>query len=154
MVFNPRTRSRFILNLAKGNYNKAFLPAKTPNDWCSRDEAELNKFLEDPLCRHLSSAGFYRDMVTLLIKIGRASEMKKIRRDLPVYIFSGNADPVGKMGAGPSKLVRKYKNLGITDIEYVLYPGARHEVLHETNRSEAVLNLIKWLDAHVESGLS
>jgi alpha-beta hydrolase superfamily lysophospholipase len=154
MVCSPRTRSRFILKLAKGNYNKAFMPARTAIDWCSRDSLEVDKFLADPLCQHLSSAGFYRDMVTLLIKIGKASEMKKIRRDLPVYIFSGNADPVGKMGAGPSKLVRKYKNLGITDIEYVLYPGARHEVLHETNRGEAVLNLIKWLDAHIESRLS
>jgi alpha-beta hydrolase superfamily lysophospholipase len=145
-LFGVRNRSRFVHRLAKGSYNKHFKPQKTSFDWGSRDEAEVAAFLADPFCTHISTAGFYRDMVGILSKAGKTAEMAKIRRDLPLYLFSGSADPVGEMGQGPARLVHAYQKLDIRDIEYALYPGARHEVLHETNREEAIANLLGWLN--------
>jgi alpha-beta hydrolase superfamily lysophospholipase len=67
-----------------------------------------------------------------------------------VYVFSGSVDPVGDMSKGPTALVNAYRNLGINDCEFVLYPGARHETLNETNREEVMDNLLSWINKRCE----
>ncbi|MCL2043872.1 MAG: lysophospholipase [Treponema sp.] len=134
--------------LADGPYNKFFRPSRTPCDWLSRDEAEVDAYVNDPLCGKLCSTGFYRDLAKGLNRIHRNEFMERIRKDLPMYVFSGSADPVGDMGASPNALVNTYRSLGINDLEFVLYPGARHEPLNETNREEVTDNLLAWICRH------
>jgi len=143
-----RNGSRLARALADGQYNKPFKPNRTQFDWLSRDEAEVDKYAADPYCGKLCSSGFYRDLAKVLNNIHRDEAMAKISRQLPVYIFSGYSDPVGNMGAGPTSLTNAYRNLGINDLEFVLYPGARHEMLNETNREEVMDNLLSWIDRH------
>jgi len=145
-----RNGSRIAKSLADGPYNKPFKPNRTPFDWLSRDEKEVDKYVEDPLCGFLCSVGFYRDIAKGLNRIHKSKAMEKINRDLPVYVFSGSRDPVGNMGASPAALVNRYRNLGIGDLEFVLYPGARHETFNETNRKEVIDNLISWINRHCE----
>jgi alpha-beta hydrolase superfamily lysophospholipase len=134
--------------LADGAYNKPFRPNRTPFDWLSRDEKEVDAFAADPLCGKLASSGFYRDLVGGLRRIHTAEAMNRIPRELPIYVFCGTADPVGEMGNSPTALVNAYRSLGIRDLEFVLYPGARHETLNETNREEVVENVLAWLKGH------
>jgi alpha-beta hydrolase superfamily lysophospholipase len=136
--------------IADGAYNKPFKPNRTPFDWLSRDEAQVNAFISDPLCGQRCSSGFYRDLLFLLNKIHRAESLSTIKRDLPIYIISGSADPVGDMGNSPTALVNIYRSMGIEDLEFVLYPDARHELLNETNRQEVTDNLLTWLNKHCE----
>jgi alpha-beta hydrolase superfamily lysophospholipase len=145
-----RKPSRFARSLADGAYNKPFKPNRTAADWLSRDEAEVDKAVNDPLCGFSCSSGFYRDLVKLLYNIHRADALARINRSLPVYVFSGSADPVGEMGKSPTALVNAYRKLGINDCEFVLYPGARHETLNETNREEVMDNLLSWIDKHCQ----
>jgi alpha-beta hydrolase superfamily lysophospholipase len=143
-----RKKSDLAFALADKPYNRPFRPNRTAFDWLSRDEKEVDKYIADPLCGMRCSSGFYRDMAFLLNRIHRNGQMRRIRRDLPVYIFSGGADPVGEMGVSPSALAAAYRSIGIQDIEFVLYPDARHEILNETNRNEVTENLIAWLKKH------
>jgi len=143
-----RNGSSLARALADGQYSKPFKPNRTQFDWLSRDEAEVDKYAADPYCGKLCSSGFYRDLAKVLNKIHRDDEMAKINRSLPIYVFSGYADPVGNMGAGPTALVNAYRNLGVNDLEFVLYPGARHETLNETNREEVIENLLSWVNRH------
>jgi alpha-beta hydrolase superfamily lysophospholipase len=137
-------------SMADGAYNKPFTPNRTPFDWISRDEQEVDKYVSDPLCGKLCSLGFYRDLAKILSGIHRTKAMSKISKSLPLYVFSGSADPVGDMGASPTALVNAYRNIGIGDLEFVLYPGARHETLNETNREEVMDNLLSWIKKHCE----
>jgi alpha-beta hydrolase superfamily lysophospholipase len=145
-----RRRSRLARALSDGSYNKPFSPGKTGFDWLSRDEEEVAAYVKDPLCGGLCSSGFYRDLVGGLRRIHKRESLERIRRDLPLYIFSGSADPVGDMGAGPTALLAAYRSLEIQDLEFVLYPDARHETLHETNREEVTGSLVSWLLRHIE----
>ncbi|MDR2521806.1 MAG: lysophospholipase [Spirochaetaceae bacterium] len=147
-----RHRSRFAASLVLGANNKPFRPNRSAADWLSRDSAEVDAYLRDPLCGGLCSAGFFRDMVWILQKIHTSSAMAKIKKDLPLYIFSGSDDPVGGMGKSTGCLLARYKQEGLSDIEYVLYPNARHEPLHEINRGEVMANLVEWLDRHIAGG--
>ncbi|MDR1839541.1 MAG: lysophospholipase [Treponema sp.] len=145
-----RNGSRLAKSMADGQYNTPFKPNRTQYDWLSRDEAEVDKYAADPLCGFLCSSGFYRNLAKILNNIHRNKAMAKIDRLLPVYVFSGSSDPVGDMGASATALVNAYRNLGINDLEFVLYPGARHETLNETNREEVIDNLLSWINKHCE----
>jgi len=145
-----RNGSRIAKAMADGAYNKPFKPNRTPFDWLCRDNDEVDKYVEDPLCGFLCSSGFYRDLVKLLYNIHRPDAMARINNSLPVYVFSGSADPVGDMGKGPTALVNIYRQNGINDCEFVLYPGARHEVLNETNHEEVIDNLLSWIKKRCE----
>ncbi|MDR2493731.1 MAG: lysophospholipase [Spirochaetaceae bacterium] len=136
--------------LADGPFNRPFKPNRTSFDWISRDEREVDAYLADPLSGRFCSAGFYRDMGVLLNKIHTVESMRMINPELPLYVFGGSADPVGDMGESPTTLVNTYRSLGIKDLEFALYPDARHETLHETNREEVIDNLLDWILRHCE----
>jgi alpha-beta hydrolase superfamily lysophospholipase len=85
-------------------------------------------------------------MIRGLVAIHRKKAIARINRALKVYIFCGSADPVGEMGLSPAKLVKAYRGAGIEDLEFVLYPEARHEPLHEINREEVADALLNWLE--------
>lgn len=148
VLLNIRKGSSIAKALADGSNNKAFRPNRTEFDWLSRDEKEVDSYAADPCCGFICSLGFYLDMTSALVRIHRPEEMGKIRKELPIYIFSGSADPVGDMGVSPAALVVAYRHRGIMDLETVLYPEARHETLNETNRDEVTESLISWLLRH------
>ncbi|MDR2054060.1 MAG: alpha/beta hydrolase [Treponema sp.] len=153
-LVGPRYGSRLSRAISDGPFNRAFKPNRTAFDWLSRDEKEVDAYTADPASGMLCSSGFYRDLGALLKAIHRKDRMAAIRKDLPVYVFAGNSDPVGDMGNSPTALVDAYRSLGIKDLEFVLYPGARHEMLNETNREEATGDLVAWLNRHIgTSGL-
>jgi alpha-beta hydrolase superfamily lysophospholipase len=147
-LWGQRRGSPLARAVADGPYSGPFRPNRTSFDWLSRDEAAVDAFVNDPRCGNLCSSGFYRDMVRGLFRIHRSEALARIRRDLPVYLFSGSADPVGDMGESPTALVNVYRSLGLEDIEFVLYPDARHETLNETNREEVMDNLVSWILRH------
>jgi alpha-beta hydrolase superfamily lysophospholipase len=145
----PRRPSHLSRAFSDGPFNKPFKPNRTAFDWISRDEQTVDAYVADPASGMLCSAGFYRDLGALLNAIHQADRMAAIRKDLPIYVFAGNSDPVGDMGSSPTALVEAYRSLEINDLNFVLYPGARHEMLYETNREEVTDDLIAWLNKHI-----
>jgi alpha-beta hydrolase superfamily lysophospholipase len=150
VLCGQRNGSRLARAMGDGQYNNSFKPNRTQFDWISRDEQEVDKYTADPLCGFLCSSGFYRDLTRILNNIHCPEKIAKIKKDLPVYVFSGSSDPVGVMSASTTALVNNYRKAGISDLEFVLYPGARHETLNETNREEVMDNLLSWVNKHCE----
>ena len=66
--------------------------------------------------------------------------------DLPLYIAAGESDPVNANLALLNVLVDRYRAAGLTDVTVRTYPGARHEILNETNRDEVVASILDWID--------
>jgi alpha-beta hydrolase superfamily lysophospholipase len=132
-----------------GSYNKTFEPAKTKFDWLSRDEAEVQKYVNDPWCGFVCPTSFYVELLTCLSTIWKKANEAKIPKDLPVYMFSGSMDPVGGNTKGVIALFNRYLKLGIKDVTKKFYDGGRHESFNEINRDEVTKDVIAWLDAHV-----
>lgn len=139
------TKSNKLNNLSFGGYNKAFKNSRTDFDWLSRDEKEVDKYIDDEYCGGVFTAGFFYDFLRGLKLIQHRDEVAKVPKDLPIYIFSGDKDPVGKSGKGVKILVNTYKNLGIKDLNYKLYENGRHEMLNEINRNEVMEDVLNWL---------
>ena len=85
-------------------------------------------------------------MFRLFKEIKDINNIDKVDKNLPIYIFAGDKDPVGKFGKGIIKLYENYKKVGIKDIKFKLYSGGRHEMLNEINKEEVMQDTIKWLD--------
>jgi len=125
--------------------NAGFQPARTPCDWLSRDPASVNAFLNDPLCFGWLKPAATESFFSAAANLADPARLHKIRRDLPIYLFSGSEDPVGQQQRGLATLIDRYREAGISDISYNLYPGGRHEMLNETNRDEVRQNLLRWI---------
>ncbi|HSH35532.1 alpha/beta hydrolase [Schnuerera sp.] len=145
----PKTRSPRLNDLSFGSYNKKFKPSRTDFDWLSRDEKEVDKYIQNPYCGGIFTTSFYYDFFRGLKETFHKSNVEGIPKDFPVYIFAGDKDPVGNMGKGVLKLVKTYQNIGINDLEYKLYKDGRHEMLNELNRDEVMKDVIQWLNNHI-----
>lgn len=141
-------RSLLLNALVFGPYNRGFGPIRTPFDWLSRDEAEVDLYIQDPYCGQVCSARFFREFFRLLRQIHRPKLLQGLPKEKPVYIFSGEEDPVGLRGKGVRSLIELYQLHGITDLEFRLYPGGRHEMLHEINKQEVAADVLDWLERH------
>lgn len=146
MIRGRKAKSKLMNNLSFGAYNKKFKPEKTGSEWLSRDEEEVKKYIENPFCGTIFPTSFYYDFLGSLQYIEDESNFIKIPKDLPIFIISGEEDPVGDFGKGVKKLYTRYKNAGVKDLEIKLYPGARHEILNEINRDEVMNDVVNWLN--------
>ena len=142
----PRGVSPLVHTLSLGAYNRRFRPSRTPSDWLSRDPAEVDAFLADPLCQSRPTVSLCRDMMGGLQLIARRDQLARMDPSVPVCFLSGQEDPVGGMGRGVEQVVRMFQDAGCRDLSLHLYPGARHELFHEQNRREVWADLLDWLE--------
>jgi alpha-beta hydrolase superfamily lysophospholipase len=124
--------------------NAAFAPTRTESDWLSRDDAEVDKYVADPLCGFTVSDASTASLGEAGIAFSTPEAISKIRKDLPLYIFSGDLDPVGLNGELVSLVAERYRDAGIRNIDLKLYKNARHEVFNETNRDEVTADFVAW----------
>jgi alpha-beta hydrolase superfamily lysophospholipase len=143
------TAYRTFFHMESGDLNKrhAHLGTSGGQEWLSRDVAVQQEFKADPLTFDAKAAKLFG----LLDGARLLGTPKKLARDVPIHIVIGSEDPLG----GPRSvelLAEAYRTRGgVSDVSVVVYPGARHEVFHETNRDEIVAEIIDWLDGHVPS---
>ncbi len=141
-----RGKSKLLNQMMFGDFNKPFRPARTEVDWLSRDPAEVDAYVADPLCGFPFTTQLGIDLLDALPGLLASDRLARTRKDLPIYVFSGERDPVGANVRG---LIEALKAAGFTRFTSRIYPDARHETLNETNRDEVTADLIAWLDGAV-----
>lgn len=143
------SRSQFMSNLVFGEFNRPFKPNRTTLDWLSRDESVVDRQMNDPYCGMSFNAGFWRELLQGVHLTQSRVTMEHIPKTLPIYLFSGDRDPLGQFGKGIGRLAATYRSLGIRDVTFQLYSGGHHEMLNELNREEVIEDTIHWLDSHL-----
>jgi len=133
--------------------NAGFEPARTPFDWLSRDEAQVDAYIADPMC------GFDLTESAMASVFGMAAgarldpRLAAVRKDLPILVISGEVDPVvGPGQAFANALIESYAAAGLPNIQRRVYPGGRHEMFNETCRDEVEDDLVVWLDVVATAG--
>ena len=109
-------RSNFVAHTSFLGYNKG-LEGRTTHDWLSG-----------------------------ILRLHDPAFLAKMPKDLPLLFLAGDADPVGEQGKGVRRAIQSLKDAGVQNIECKLYPGARHELLVETNKQEVFADIGNWLD--------
>ncbi|TNM59564.1 alpha/beta hydrolase [Streptomyces sp. NP160] len=130
-------------------FNAGFEP-RTGFEWLSRDAAEVDAYVADPLCGFATEDAVLGGVLATAERTADPAALGRIRPDLPLLLVSGDRDPVGGPdGRNVTALAERYRAAGLTDVEVRLYPGARHELVNETNRAEVTADVVAWLDAHL-----
>lgn len=141
----PLGKSPLLRKLGFEDFNKHFAPNRTPSDWLSRDPAEVDKYVCDPLCGFEVDVQFWVDLLDALDgPVHDPANQQKIPREMPILLVAGDKDPVGDFGKGVRRLHEEYRSAGVRDLTLRLYPGARHEVLNETNRDEVTNDILAF----------
>ncbi|MDH3643368.1 MAG: alpha/beta hydrolase [Gammaproteobacteria bacterium] len=133
-----------------GDANTPFdAPDATGFEWLSRDADEVRKYVDDELCGFVLRAGSLCDMFAGAREARRKKSIAAIPSSLPIYVFSGSADPVHGEEKGLQNLVSGYRSQ-VNQLDYKLYPEGRHEMLNEVNKDEVITDLVDWLDRNLK----
>lgn len=128
-LLGPEHRSAGLQGLIVGSFGRKF--PQHPYAWLSVNRDNYLAFEGDPLCRFTYSI---RGCRTLLKLMQRAYGLKHGRRDLPVRFYSGADDPCALGEKGFMRAMQAMKNAGFADVQGVMFPGMRHEILNETDK--------------------
>ena len=140
-------KSERLNTMAFGKYNDGIAHPNTACDWLSRDTEVVDKYVTDPLCGWVPSAGMFRDMMGGIKFISAKKNVKRMNPELPVLFVSGEADPVGENGKGVMRAYRSFIAAGMSDVTLKLYPGGRHEMLNEINKDQVFEDVLAWLES-------
>ena len=139
--------SRLMVNVSTGSYCKGLETDNSGNAWLSRDPAVWEKYDADPMCGFSFTVSAYRDMLTAYCHVNDKAWAQRMKKDLPILIYSGDKDPVGEFGKGVQAVNDMLLAAGAEDVTLRLYPGARHEMHNETNKEEVFALIGEWIGA-------
>ncbi|MBN1330259.1 MAG: lysophospholipase [Candidatus Heimdallarchaeota archaeon] len=135
-------------NIAIEPFNKPYKKTKIRNAWISSIPEIVTAYNNDPICGFKPTNGFFYESAKALNRFWRTES--KIPKDLPIFIIRGIDDQVSKKGKLLEPLIKRYKRLGLNNVTYKIYPNARHEILNDISREEAISDIISFLDTQVQ----
>lgn len=138
--------SRLLPKLTFEAWGKAVPEHRTPFDWLSRDPAEVDAYISDPLCGWNGSISLWSDLFQLARNGAHDANFTGIRRDLPFHLVGGEKDPATDGGRSVRRLAARLKAMGFSDVTATIWPDTRHESLNEINRDEVMADFASWLD--------
>lgn len=148
LLGKERKPSPFLDKLAFSANNKPFQEdGGAAFLWLSRDANEVKRYVDDPLCGFVFTAGGFSDLFQGLLALSDTGRLRSLPAGLPVYLMSGAEDPVGGRGQGVNTVAGQYRAAGLERVTVRLYEGARHELFNETNKSQVLSDLVAWLSS-------
>ncbi len=126
-----------------------FLQDNIKNAWLNRDLEKVKIYNADPLCDFIMSNGFFYALMRGLADANKPTNLKKIRKDLPIAIMSGELDPVGGMGKKVIALNELYKSFGLS-VSMKIYKDVRHELTADFDEELIVGEMIRFFNSNLK----
>lgn len=150
-VLAPEKRSNFINNLFDKMNNARFKnePGGSSTSWLSLNKENRLSFDNDPLCGVPFSNNGFQTLISANRSATKNNWAKNIPRHFPILFVSGANDPIGDFGNGIQKTIDSLKQNKFTDVEMLLYPDMRHEILNEDIQKEVFNDILRWINKHI-----
>lgn len=145
-LFGEHKKSPLLNFLSFYNYNKKIKNSNSKFDWLTKDSVEIQKYERDPQCGNVATSGFYYYFLKGLTKLYDKNRLELIPKQLPIFIISGEDDPVGNYGIWVKNLYTLYKDVNLTNVNMKLYAGNRHELINELNSNVVFNDISYWLN--------
>lgn len=137
--------SELVNKVAFGSYNRRIKNNRTEWDWLTSNQESLQNYIDDHLCGFVPTAGLFRDMFTGIKYISSPKNVRRVNKNLPIFLIAGTADPVGDYGKGVLRVHNGYMNAGLEDVTLKLYNGARHELIADFCKDEVFSDVLSWI---------
>lgn len=146
-------RSKLIQSLAFGADYKGFdmTGEKPENSWLTKDTDIVKAYYAEPRCTYMFTVNGYKGLFEAVNFSCNAENAAKMPKKLPLFIVSGEQDPVGGLGKGVKEVYDMYKAAGMYDLTYKLYENDRHEILNETDRQIVFDDLLAWMNVRIDT---
>ncbi len=146
-VKGERYVSKLVYDLAFSTYNKRF-DGGEEYAWLSQNSENIENYKKDKYCTFKFTVSAMQDLITLNKLSNQKVWYKNIRKDLPIFIISGEMDPVGNYSKGVKEVYEKLTNVG-ANARLKLYPKMRHEVLMDDCRAEVITDVTRFISENL-----
>lgn len=143
-----RYRSSLVDQQVFSGNNNRFQGGDT-GSWLTKDPEIVKAYNSNPCCTFKFTLNGFYNLFDTIHFMNQKRNIQAIPKNLPVFLMSGQDDPVGNYGAGVKKAYETYKKAGIMDLSWKLYPGDRHEILNETDKEIVYQDIYRWLQKHL-----
>lgn len=144
MLMGSDVPSRILPALTFQAWGKAIPGHRTPFDWLSRDPAEVDKYVADPLCGWDATVSMWKDTFEMMYR--GAANVGRLPADLPIQLVGGAEDPATNKGREVAWLAGKMAQAGLHDVTTTILADTRHESLNEINRDDSTAMFLAWAD--------
>ncbi|MFC3722312.1 alpha/beta fold hydrolase [Neoaquamicrobium sediminum] len=138
--------SRILPKLTFGAWAKEASDGRTPFDWLSRDQAEVDLYIADPLCGWDPSVGMWKAVFDFVFAGADDRNFADIPRNMPFHLIGGSGDPESRFGKTVTHLADRMRRMGFSNLVSTIYPETRHESLNELNRDVIMADFGRWID--------
>ena len=136
---------KFVDKASFGHYNDRFEPARTNVDWLSRETANVDRYLADPMCGFTFTLNGFATLFKLIHNCHDKEKIESMPKQLPVMLIAGADDPVGNYGKSVETVYQSYLDAGMQNVQMKLYENDRHELLNETDRASVYEDVYRWI---------
>ncbi len=138
--------SRLLPKLTFGAWAKQIKDRRTAFDWLSRDRAEVDKYVADPLCGWNASVSMWSDLFGFIFFGADDRNFAAVPRSLPVNLVGGEKDPATDGGKAVTALWERMRRMGFSNLATRVYAETRHESLNELNRDIIAGDFAAWAE--------
>ena len=135
--------SQKVNDLAFGNYNKYFKPAKTAFDWLCKNEEAMQEYVEDVTVAKYITPGMFSDLLDGMARSNKKDAIKNTKK-IPILFLTGKEDPVGEFTKGVKKLCNEFGANGFK-ISARFYPNSRHDIFHDNDKMSVREDIYNWV---------
>ncbi|RRD92660.1 alpha/beta fold hydrolase [Clostridiales bacterium COT073_COT-073] len=153
LVTGEYFNSKIANDMTFFNFNKKFETGFSDFAWICSDLEVVRKYERDPLCGYHVSNNFLHELADGVLQLYNPEQLRQIRKDLPILIMAGGADPLNERGKRIMDLYLMYRKLGIQSVQMKLFDKMRHEVLNEIGKEEAYEQILSFLQQNKKKGI-
>ncbi len=144
-----KCKPAMVTKISFGGYLKKIPSPRTPYDWLSANEKNVDDYIADPMCGFGFTANGYLALFELMKRMQKSENVAAVPKNLPLLFVAGEDDPVGAYGEGVKTAADSYRKAGVSDITVKLYQGDRHEILNEDNKETVKEDILEWITARL-----
>lgn len=138
--------SDMLPRLTFSAWGKSVPDHRTEFDWLSRDPAEVDAYIADPLCGFDASVSLWLDVFALTFRGIEKERLKTLPKNMPIHLVGGGKDPATNNGKAVLWLSKRLKSRGFSRISTEIYQDMRHETLNEIGAETAIADFAGWCD--------
>lgn len=138
--------SHFLPRLTMRTWARQFPERRTDFDWLSRDQAEVDKYVADPLCGFDVTVGTWSAIFDFIFHGADDRNFARIPKTMPFNLVGGEKDPATGGGKAVKALGERMRRMGFSNLVSTIYPQTRHESLNEVNRNIITEDFAAWVE--------